>query len=298
MKLCLCCISNILAETEKKSFKTMTWKRFNEFDEKIALEILSEKIINNFLVTKDIIYFCKKNGIAGYRFSSSLMPLLNHPEMKKNFYELPKIDEILKAINEIKKAVKETNLKFSAHPGEFITLTSEDENAIKNSIKDLEQHGFLFDLLELEKDYTVPLNIHCRKDGDPEDISGRFLKNFDKLSDSVKKRLVVEVNDNKNGTWTISNLYKYFYLKNKIPVTFDSLHHKILHGNLPEKEAFELAYSTWPVVPVFHYSEGINETKSHADYAKGKPNSYGKDVFWDVELKAKDYAILDLLKNN
>jgi hypothetical protein len=30
--------------------------------------------------------------------------------------------------------------------------------------------------------------------------------------------------------------------------------------------------------------------------AEGIPNSYGYDVVWDVELKSKDYAILDIIE--
>ena len=295
LKLCLCCISIILKNTENKSFQTITWKRFSSLNRNEALNVLSDRIINNFNVTKDIIYFCKKNKFAGYRFSSSLVPLINHPEFKYNFYDLPKIDRILKSINEIKVAIKETNLKFSAHPGEYTTLTSENENSVSNSIRDLEFQAFLFDLFDLNKNYSVPINIHCRQDGDPEKISFKFLKNFERLSDSVKNRLVLEVNDNKNGTWSVKNLYKYFYSIAKIPVTFDVLHHKFCHGDLSEEDAFHLAYSTWNVIPLFHYSEGIDNKRSHADYALNKPNSYGKDVYWEVELKAKDLAIIKIL---
>jgi len=59
---------------------------------------------------------------------------------------------------------------------------------------------------------------------------------------------------------------------------------------------FHLAYSTWPLAPLFHYSEGVNGTRKHADMPTGIPNSYGKPVFFDVELKAKDHAIIHILQ--
>jgi UV DNA damage repair endonuclease len=93
----------------------------------------------------------------------------------------------------------------------------------------------------------------------------------------------------------VKNLVKHFYEKHNIPITFDTLHHKFLHGDLSDKDAFELAYSTWNTTPVFHYSEGINDTRNHASMATGIPDSYGYDVIWDVELKNKDYAILDII---
>ena len=62
------------------------------------------------------------------------------------------------------------------------------------------------------------------------------------------------------------------------------------------KDAFFEAYSTWPVIPIFHYSEGRNGTRAHRDMAENLPQHYNKDVLFDVELKNKDYAILDILE--
>src|SRR5210317_869474 len=157
----------------------------------------------------------------------------------------------------------------------------------------------LFDWLDLPKSYQAPLNIHCRKDGDPEEISSRFMSNFKKLPYGVRSRLVLEVNDNKKGVWSIKNLCKFFNKRHGIPITFDSLHHSFCNHNVSEKEAFEMAYETWQqhkTTPVFHYSEGVNGTRKHAEYATSLPNSYGKDVFWEVELKGKDLAIFEMRK--
>lgn len=260
-----------------------------------ALLKLSGIIHNNFNTTYKVMQHCVKSGIKGYRVSSDLMPVLNHPDVLMKVEDLPQYGFIEYEIKKIKDFIANNDLKVSAHPSEYITLTTNDEKAIKNSILDLETHAKIFDWFDLPQDYSAPLNIHCRKDGDPDIISNAFIKNFDKLSDSVKKRLVVEVNDNVAGVWSVKNLVKYFYEPYNIPVTFDTLHHKFLHGDMSDKDAFELAYSTWDTTPVFHYSEGKGDTRNHADMANGIPDSYGHDVVWDVELKNKDYAILDIL---
>jgi UV DNA damage endonuclease len=261
-----------------------------------ALEKLSKIIYNNFNTTYKIMQFCDQSGIKGYRVSSDLVPVLNHPDVMMKMEDLPSYALIEYQIENIKRYLSKSNLKVSAHPSEYITLTSDDEKAINNSIVDLETHADLFDRMGLPQDYSAPLNIHCRKDGDPETISGKFMATFEKLSDSVRNRLVIEVNDNVNGVWSVKNLVKHYYDNHNIPITFDTLHHKFLHGDMSDKDAFELAYSTWNTVPVFHYSEGIGETRNHAQMATGIPNSYGYDVVWDVELKNKDYAILDIIK--
>ena len=294
MNLSLCCISNILAEQGIK-FRTMTYKSFSSKPREESLLKLSGIIQNNFKTTRDIIHHCKKSGIKGYRLSSDLTPVLNHPDVNLSLEELPEYKLIQYQINELKKAIKETGIKVSAHPSEYITLTSEDPKAIQNSITDLETHADIFDRLDLPQSYEAPLNIHVRKDGDPIDISNRFILNYNKLSSAVRKRLVLENNDNANGVWSVKNLHTYFYQTNGIPVTFDTLHHKILPDNLTEEEAFNLAYETWNTTPIFHYSEGKNNTRAHEHMAQFRPPTY-KEVYWDVELKNKDYAILEMLE--
>ena len=293
MKLSLCCISNILAEQGTK-FRTMTYKSYCSKSKEESQQKLSEIIQNNFYTSRQIIHHCKKSGIQGYRLSSHLTPVLNHPDVNLTLEDLPDFKLIQYQINELKKAIKETGIKVSAHPSEYITLTSEDEKAIKNSIRDLESHADIFDRLDLPESYEAPLNIHVRKDGNPDEISSRFFNIFNGLPDNVRKRLVLENNDNANGTWSIKNLHHYYYKTSQIPITFDTLHHSILPGNLTEEEAFNLAYETWNTTPIFHYSEGKNNTRAHKDMPDNIPPTY-KDVYWDVELKGKDYAILDIL---
>jgi UV DNA damage endonuclease len=272
----------------------MTYKSYCSKSKEESQQKLSEIIQNNFYTSRQIIHHCKKSGIQGYRLSSDLTPVLNHPDVNLTLEDLPDFKLIQYQINELKKAIKETGIKVSAHPSEYITLTSEDEKAIKNSIRDLESHADIFDRLDLPQSYEAPLNIHVRKDGNPDEISSRFFNIYNKLSDGIRKRLVLENNDNANGVWSIKNLHHYYYKTSQIPITFDTLHHSILPGNLTEEEAFNLAYDTWNTTPIFHYSEGKNNTRAHKDMPDNIPPTY-KDVYWDVELKGKDYAILDIL---
>lgn len=295
MHLSLCCISNTLSDRGVK-FQTMTYKRFSSLPRIEAMEILCSRILNNFKVTHQTIKHCISTGIKGYRLSSDLTPLLNHPDVMLSLDKLPNFDAILCELDAISKTVKANDIRISAHPSEYISLTSNDPRVIENSSRDLESHALLFDLLDLPNDYRSPLNIHIRQDGDPQEVFSRFLSNFNKLSSSVRNRLVLENNDNAKGVWSVKRLYDVCYRSNGFPVTFDNLHYRMLPDGQTEQEAFELAYSTWPTTPLFHYSEGIGNTRNHADYAVGIPNSYGKHVYWDCELKAKNYAIQDIIR--
>ena len=228
--------------------------------------------------------------------SSSLTPLLDHPAINLHLEDLPNFSEIENALLKIRQAIKKTGVRISSHPSEYVSLSSESESVSQNSIRDLESHGELYERIGLPKNYQSPINIHVRKDGDAQGVAKTVLKNVGRLSESVRSRLVFEVNDNVGGDWSITNLHKYFYQTAGIPVTFDSLHRTFLNHGKTEDEDFHLAYSTWgQFTPLFHYSESADGTRKHADMPKGKPNSYGTGVYWDCELKEKDRAIFKIM---
>ena len=246
------------------------------------MRVLSKRILNNFNVTLKTISHCSQSGIGSYRLSSEITPLLSHPDLHLDLTELDDAEEIFRIIDETKKEIKRSGLRISSHPPEFVSFTSQNE------------HAMLFDLYDCPKDYRSPLNIHIRQDGDPEELSQRFMSVYNRLKPSVKNRLVLEVNDNKNGTWSVKNLIKYFYERHGIPITFDSLHQSLLHGDQSDEEAFNDAYRTWPTKPLFHYSEGVDGTRKHADMPINHPKNFGQVVDFDIELKSKDLAIFKL----
>ncbi|MBV6514072.1 MAG: UV DNA damage endonuclease [Ignavibacteriaceae bacterium] len=290
MNLSLCCISQTLSDNGH-SFKTMTYTQFCKRPFDAAIAELSERILHNFKNTLRTIRFCQLNNIQGYRMSSSLAPVLTHKNVNLRIRDLPNFEAIKRVCGEIKLALLQFPLRISAHPSEYITLSSDNPECIQNSILDLEQHAEIFDLLDLPNDYRSPLNIHVRADGDPAKISAKVLEVYESLPDNVHRRLVLENNDNPNGVWSIKNLVKYF---RGIPITFDTLHHSLLSGGLSDQEAFDLAYDTWPVTPIFHYSEGVDGTRKHADMPVSYPKDYRRDVLWETELKSKCKAIFKI----
>jgi UV DNA damage endonuclease len=286
----------MLAE-EGHKFRTMTFKSFSSKSKEESLEKLSGIVANNFSVSEKIIRHCAAIGIKGYRLSSNLCPVIKHPQVMLSLEDLPNYNLIEEEINNVSAAIKETGIRVSAHPGEFISLTNtKDPEVVNRSIIDLEFHAEIFDRLKLERSYYNPLNIHVRQEGEPVKLRDIVVKNIERLSDGVKSRLVLENNDTGN-IWTVSNLKKYFFEPYGIPVTFDNLHHKMLNNGVSHFDAFFDAYETWnDIIPIFHYSEGKNNGRAHKDMADELPENFGKEVLFDVELKSKDIAILDILR--
>jgi UV DNA damage endonuclease len=269
----------------------MTYTQFVKQPFDSAMQELSQRILHNFKMTLNTIRFCQLNNIQGYRLSSSLAPILTHKDLRMKIADLPNFAAIKAVCESIKQLLAANPIRISAHPSEYITLSSDNPECINNSITDLEQHAEIFDLLDLPQDYRSPLNIHVRKDQEPKKVFEVFASHFERLSDKIRHRLVLEVNDNRGGTWNIRNLYEVFYKNLNIPITFDSLHNQLCNNGESEQKMFELAYSSWNTVPLFHFSEGVNGTRKHADYPTNIPNDFGYNVYWDCELKAKDLAI-------
>ena len=84
-----------------------------------------------------------------------------------------------------------------------------------------------------------------------------------------------------------------------IPIVFDYHHHGFCTGGLSERDALEVAISTWgDIKPVVHYSESRAEEKkdakirphAHSDYVNGPVDDYGYDLDVMIEAKAKAEA--------
>lgn len=257
----------------------------------LKLEELGSRWLNNVVVTHLNIIHCKNNG-WNYRVSSSLFPLLTHPEFIYSLVDVPQFNDIMEEF----AAIREENypVRLSIHPDQFVVLATEDDSIAEKSIQELNCHGMVMDLLGCDKSYKNPINIHvnCSK-GDPQAIADRFMHRLSQTSDSVQSRLVVENED--KGIWNVESLLQYFDL----PVTYDNLHDKCNPSpNIKEETAY-LCSKTWGQhKPLYHYCEsnGVNK-RAHADMPTSFP--FNDDYDWEIELKNKDYAIREIerLKN-
>lgn len=296
----LCCISEELKK-DNVSFKTMTWSRFCELREKdgleSALQELGSRWLNNIKTTRKIIEHCVKNG-WGYRVSSSLMPLVTHPSFPGTARSVPQYEEIMQEFAGIKDYLADKNIRLSCHPDQFNVLASKNKEAVDKTIKELNFHGALLDLMGCKRDYSSPINIHVNcSDGTPEEIAGRFMENLAKCNLAVRSRLVVENED--KGIWNVALLVEHFWSKYGIPITFDNLHHRCNPSpNINDSsEAFNLCFDTWGTFkPLFHYSESSTGDNCHADMPTSTPLvEFGeKLVDFDIELKSKDTAMRSL----
>lgn len=260
-----------------------------------GLNYVSELALANANDIIKILEWNRLNGINFFRLSSALIPWGDQIDLT----QLKDYKEIKSALKKAGDFAKFWNMRITSHPGPFNVLVSPNESVVEKTIADLELHGKVFDMMGLDKTPYNKINIHCNGVyGDKISAMDRFIKNFERLSKSVQKRLTIE-NDDKASMYSVKDLM-YIHNAIKIPIVFDYHHHKFCTGDLSEQEALELASSTWPkdITPVVHYSESKegNKPQAHSDYIKSLPNTYGVGVDIMVEAKAKELAILPFIK--
>lgn len=294
MNIGYCCIC--LSQPDLTTNRSMVKRTFLQK----GIDYASELALQNVRDLFKIVQWNNRNDIKLFRMSSDMFPWASEYRLQ----DLPAFKAIsanLKATGDYARA---NGIRLTFHPGPFNVLCSPNPDVVRRTIQDLEIHGEIMDLMGLDRSPYNCINIHCNGTfGDKISSMDRFCNNFAKLSESVRTRLVVE-NDDKASMYSVSDLM-YIHDKIGIPITFDYHHHGFCTGGLTEREALELAASTWPCTPIVHYSESkaLHESdnnikpQAHSDYINSLPDTYGLDVDIEVEAKQKDLAILPYLKS-
>ncbi len=284
------CINMTLGKKKITTNRGMIKKTFL----KEGIDRASELGLQNTRDLVEIIKWNEQQGIKLFRITSNLFPWSSEYQLSSMPHFAP-ISNLLKGIGVL---VSNYGQRITSHPGPFNVLVSPNEKVVLNTITDLSLHGEVFDLMGLSRTPYNVINIHCNGVyGDKVSAMDRFCRNFDRLPDSVKTRLTVE-NDDKASMYSVKDLM-YIHKQIGIPIVFDYHHHKFCTGDLSEREALEMAMSTWPkgIKPVVHYSESAigKMPQAHSDYIFDKINTYGYDLDIEVEAKMKELAVLTYL---
>lgn len=294
-----CCINLSLSESREKitTNRGMVKKTFLER----GLEYASELALKNVIDLRQILEWNDDNDIKMYRMSSDIFPWCSEYEIS-DLPDYKQISDILKSCGDFAKRVDQ---RITFHPSPYGVLASNNPSVVEKAIKELNQHGEIFDMMGLDQTHFYPINIHVNTtQPSKEEAAGRFCLNFQRLSDSVKKRLVVEVDD-KKSQYTAVDLFHMIHKPLGIPITFDYLHNQCNPSMYSEEEALALCLSTWPdgIPAITHYSDSkkIYEDSTakevaHTDWIWGKVETYGLNFDIEFEVKMKDKALLKFLE--
>lgn len=285
MNLGYACINLTLADEGITTNRGMIKKTFGEK----GIAYASELALSNVQALLKILEWNVANDIRLFRVTSELFPWASEYKLK----DLPHFHEI----REVLETCGKMPIRLSSHPGPFNKVAGTGPT-LDNTIKDLEIHSEIFDLMNLPASHKAKINIHVGGAyGDKTETLKRFAQNFKLLSSNLQKRLTVE-NDDKPGLYTVQELMPLHEMIG-IPVVFDYFHHKLHPGTQTEEEAFHAACNTWTVKPTFHYSSSRKEKENpdakkeaHSDWVHETIAVYGKEVDIMLETKMKELSLL------
>lgn len=285
MKIGYACINLSLPRSCSKTF------RLASFSKQKFLEAAK----NNLDGLMEILKWNKLHDIYFFRISSGLIPYADHPVCKINWQQIFKKDFV-----EIGRHIRANKMRISMHPDHFTVLNSPRREIVKKSVKTLEYHSDIFDLLGL--DDSNKMQIHAGGVyGDKIKSKARFIINYKKLPVKIKRRLVLENDDR------LFNLKDCLDISRRtgMPVLLDVFHHSLLNKGESIRQAAGAAFRTWKkkdgILMVDFSSQAKGKRKgAHSDYVNKRSfknfltavQNVNKDVM--LEAKKKDLAVLKL----
>ena len=196
-----------------------------------------------------ILRYLARNEIRMYRMASALAPYASHPKLTQFHDQVAECAAELACVGAL---ATELGVRLSFHPGQYTVLNSQDETVQDAAVAELEVHASILDAMGLGPEAIVVLHGGGGAGGLPA-AADRFRVGFERLSAAARARLALENDDRVFPLVEVAEIARELGVR----VVFDPLHHACLdpHG-LAEREALELALSSWPgdQVPKIHYS--------------------------------------------
>ena len=253
---------------------------------------------NNLDSLYEIIKYNVKNNFHFYRLTSKLVPLATHDKVDFD-YITPLLDEYKK----IGKLINDNNIRIDTHPDQYAVLNSMYSKIVKNTVEILEYHYKIMDALGI-KDKIIILHVGSSACGKKASIT-RFINNFNKLPDHIKKCIAVE-NDDK--VYNIKDVLELCH-KINVPMVLD-YHHFICNNEKEDiNDYLKEIIDTWNgKLPKMHFSSPKSKLKkefrSHSNYINKECfikfinilKKQDKDIDIMLEAKAKDDAVSRLAR--
>ncbi|RDW66427.1 putative UV-endonuclease UVE-1 [Coleophoma cylindrospora] len=246
-----------------------------------------------------------KYGIKFMRLSSEMFPFASHEEY--GYSLAPFASEVLA---EIGKVAAKLGHRLSTHPGQFTQLGSPRSAVIENAVRDLDYHEEMLSLLKLpeQADRDAVMILHLGGTfGDKAATIDRFRENYQKLSEKVKNRIVLE---NDDVSWSVHDLLPLCEELN-IPLCLDFHHHNIIFDDTKLREGtrdimdlYPRIKATWDrkrIKQKMHYSEPCPEAITGRQRRKHNPRPATlppcpNDMDLMIEAKDKEQAVFALMR--
>jgi UV DNA damage endonuclease len=190
---------------------------------------------NNLRCLLEILRFNHERGLMFFRLSSETVPFASHSVCTVDWGT-----RFASQFAQIGAYVRETGMRLSAHPGQFVVVNSVQEKVFESSIAELAYHAAMFDLMGLDDSHKLQIHVGGVY-GDKQASLARFVERFKVLPEAVQRRLVVE---NDDRLFSAADCL-WLHAQIGVPMVFDNLHHELLNNGESLRDALIAAIGTW-----------------------------------------------------
>lgn len=303
VQLGLCCVNITLKSQKVFAGRKMIQRTIREK----GLDPLKQKILMNLQDILTMMKWNDLNGIRVFRLTSDIFPHKTNPNIEN--YSFDFAQPLLEEIGNLSKLLEQ---RITFHPGQHNVIGTPHEDVFKRTQEDLEYHAEMLDRMGLGPDSVMVVHAGGFF-GDREKTINRWCVNYQRLSQRVKKRLVLE---NCEKSFNIEHCLQVNRSVG-IPIVLD-IHHfhcyQLLHPNDSITKQDITTYipkvlETWRnrgIKPKFHISQqGPGRIGHHSDYIDeiptyllNIPKQYNTYIDIMVEAKKKELAIHKLYERH
>lgn len=297
IQLGLCCQNMTLKQKSIYSSRKIIMRIIHER----GIQELKRRVLLNLQDLLSMIQWNEQMGIRVFRLSSELFPHKTNPKVESYSFEFA-----IPLLQSIGTLAKRYGHRLTFHPGQYNVLASPNTKYYLQTIKDLQYHADVLDLMGMNQDSVLVIHgggVYQNKSATIQ----RWCERYKRLPDSIRSRLVLE-NCEKN--FSIVDCLN-INLETGVPIVFDCHHfncYNLYHpGEIIEPASYfiPLILDTWyqqGIKPKFHVSEqGSGRIGHHSDYVKtipdyllSIPETYGIDIDIMIEAKMKELSIQKL----
>lgn len=270
-------------------YRMVTRKRLLEQSDEGQRRILEDIYRDNIQTFDKAMAYCLAEGIRLYRIPSSIFPFADEDIGRAV------LAPFAATLGRSGRRATEHGIRLVMHPDQFVVLSSDSEGVVANSIKILQMHADIMDLLEQPRSPWALLEVHGGKGQRADALVQRIAT----LPDGIRCRLGLENDEYAYGADEIHDIC----MRSGVPMVFDA-HHHIVHAKLssyddPSVGAMLLkARATWanPAHQLVHISNGRESfnDRQHSDLISVMPSSYLAAPYIEIEAKLKEEAIRGL----
>ncbi|HEX8611739.1 MAG TPA: UV damage endonuclease UvsE [Telluria sp.] len=275
-----------ITQSKEVRYRILTRKRLLDLSPEGRRKLLDEIFRDNIHAFDTALRYCEREGIALYRIPSSIFPFADE-DVGRDV-----LQPLAGALARSGQRAIAKNIRLVMHPDQFVVLSSDSPEVVANSIKILQMHADIMDMLQQPRSPWALLEIH----GGKSDRADALVERIAALPEAIRLRIGLE---NDEYAYSAAQIHD-ICMRSGVPMVFDA-HHHIVHERLDSYDEPSVALmlakarATWPdpSQQLVHISNGRSafNDRQHADLIDVMPSCYAAAPYIEIEAKAKEAAI-------